>query len=258
MSDDRSVYPLPPPTSDVGGPDGHSYGAVLVGDDGLADGELRGLLAAIRFSGWIAPPRDGWIVLLGDPGDGVVADDRRGIIEVAAMIAGRAAGAVLALRVRHDRQLALVAWRRGEEVARYCSDPSREVNLGPEVLTDPIGAEYAAVFAELWGRPDAAEDLAELLDEQLDEESVYESERLGKTLRLLGLPAWIVAAGSLPRAMPTGPRPSELIRLRAGLPGTAGRVRDAAIRPLRRRRTPPPVIEDPPQGGGMGMEPWMF
>jgi hypothetical protein len=250
------VYPLPPQATDVGGPDGHSYGAVLVADDELSGGRLHDLLAAVRFSGWVAPPRDGWIVLLGDPGDGVVADGRRGIVEVAAMIAGRVPGAVLALRVRHDRQLALVAWRAGEELARYCSDPSREAGLDREVLTDPVGAEYAAVLAQLWERPDAAEDLAELLEEQLDEESVYESERLGKSLRLLGLPAWIVAAGSLPRAMPTGPRPSELTRLRAGLPGMAGRTRDAVVRPLRRRRTPPPVIQDPPRGSGP--EPWMF
>jgi hypothetical protein len=258
MSDDRGVYPVPVQTSEVGGPDGHSYGAVIVAEVDVSDAELRGILAAVRFSGWIAPPRDGRVVLLGDPGAGVVADGRRGIIEVAATIAARAAGVVLAVRVRHDRQLGLVAWRAGEEVARYCSDPSREADLGPEVLTDPIGAQYAAVFAELWERPDVAEDLAELLEEQLDEESVYESERLGKVLRLLGLPSWIVAAGSLPRAMPTGPRPAELTRLRAGLSGMAGRARDAAIRPLRRRRTPPPVIEDPPQGSGMGMERWMF
>lgn len=219
--------------------------------------DLVKLLGGIRFSGWIAPPQADWLVALGDPGDGVVADEHRGIIEVAGLLAERVSGPVLAVRVREDRQLALVAWRRGEEVARYCSDPSREPDADKEVLDEPVGAEYAGAFAELWDRPDAAQALSELLEEELDPDSVYESERLGRTLRLLGLPAWIVAAGALPRAMPRGPSVAELTRLRAGLTGVAGRSRDAILRPVRRRQIPPPVIDDPPSGG-MGLEPWMF
>ncbi|SFS06928.1 hypothetical protein SAMN04487846_2169 [Microbacterium sp. cf046] len=252
------MYPASSSDSEVGGPSGHTYGAAIVPADELTADELQGVLSEIRFSGWIAPAEDGWCVVLGDPGGGVVADGRRGIIEVAEVIAARVTGPVLAVRVLHDRQLALVAWHEGEEVARYCSDPSREPGARKDVLSEPIGAESAAVFAELWKRPDDAEKLTELLEDEIDPDSVYESERVGKTLRMLGLPAWIVAAGAGPRSMPTGPKASELVHLRAGLPGVAGRSRDALVRPIRRRQIPPPVIEDPPSGSGMDAESWMF
>jgi len=249
---------MPASSSQVGGPDGHSYGAVMVPAREAALPDLLRILNVIRFTGWVAPAEGDWLVVLGDPGDGVVADERRGIIEVGELLAERLRGPVLAVRVRHDRQLALVAWLAAEEVARYCSDPSREPEADKDVLAEPVGAEYAGAFAELWSRPDAAEQLSELLAEELDPDSVYESERLGSVLRLLALPAWIVAAGALPRAMPRGPAVSDLTRLRAGLTGVAGRSRDALLRPVRRRQTPPPVIEDPPSSAGMGFEPWMF
>lgn len=257
MRHDRGVYPIPVAPSEVGGPAGHSYGAVIVPAGALAPDELRQLLSGIRFSGWVAPPTAGWIVLIGNPGDGVVADGRRGVIEVAGTLAGRVVGPVLALRVRNDRQLGLVAWQVGEEIARYCSDPSREPGADDDVLTEPVGAESAPVLAGLVDRPDAAEDLSELLDEELDPDSVYESERLGRMLRLLGLPDWIVAAGSLPRAMPRGPKASELVRVRAGSTGMGGRIREALLRPVRRRQHPPPVIDDPPTSAG-GDDYWMF
>ena len=104
------------------------------------------------------------------------------------MLAERTAGAVLAVRVRRDRQLGIVAWRAGDEVGRYCSDPSREPGADKEVLDQPFGAELAESLAELWGRADAADELTELLEEELDPDSVYESERLRTVLRLLGLP----------------------------------------------------------------------
>ena len=69
----------------------------------------------------------------------------------APLLAERGAGAVLAVRVRRDRQLGIVAWRAGEEVGRYCSDPSREPGADKEVLDQPIGAELAQSLAELWG-----------------------------------------------------------------------------------------------------------
>lgn len=241
----------------VGGPDGYSYGAVILPADQADHTDLLHALGDIRFSGWLSPPHGGTVVVLGDPGHGVVADGRRGIIEVGELLARLLPGPILAARVLHDRQLSLVAWRTGEEVARYCSDPSIEPDSGRDVLSEPVGTEYAPALAELWHRPDAGERLLELLEEELDPDSVYESERLGSVLRLLGLPAWIVAAGTLPRRMPTGPRPAELIRLRAGATGVAGRAADALIGRLRRRQHPPAVIADPPVGSGMD-ELWMF
>ena len=249
---------MPAPESEIGGPPGYSYGAAILPADAPAPSALRDLLSGIRFSGWIAPADDGVVVVLGDPGDGVVADGRRGIIEVAGSLATGTAGPILAVRVRNDRQLALVAWRDGEEVARYCSDPSLEPGSDKDVLSEPYGAESAETFAQLWQRPDAAEKLFDLLEDELDPDSVYESERLGRVLRLLGMPDWIVAAAALPRAMPRGPKASELIRMRAGATGVAGRSRDSLLRPVRRRQHPPPVIVDPPTSGGMGDEYWMF
>jgi hypothetical protein len=249
---------MPAADSEIGGPAGYSYGAAIVPADALTPSALQDVLSGIRFSGWIAPPDDGVVVVLGDPGDGVVADGRRGIIEVAGSLALGVPGRVLAVRVRNDRQLALVAWRDGEEVARYCSDPSREPGADKDVLSEPYGAESAETFAELWGRSDAAERLLDLLEDELDPDSVYESERLGRVLRLLGMPDWIVAAAALPRPMPRGPKASELMRMRAGATGVAGRSRESLLRPVRRRQHPPPVIADPPTSGGMGDEYWMF
>jgi len=259
VRDDRGVY-LPPPTASSAddGAQGHTYGAAIIPADGITSSEALAALRGIRFSGWVAPPRDGWLVVIGDPGGGVVADGRRGVIEVAALLAQEVPGPMLAVRVRRDRQLALVAWRAGEEVARYCSDASREPGADEDVLTEPIGAEHGVTLAELWNQPDAVEPLTQLLEDELDSDSVYESERLGRMLRMLGLPAWLVAAGSLPRAMPTGPRPSEFVRLRAGRTGVEGRLLGAIIRRVRRGQDPPPVIVDPPKGGGTDFESWMF
>ncbi len=55
MRDDRGVYPVPPPGSEIGGPDGHSYGAVIVPADGTTPSIVREVLSGIRFSGWVAP-----------------------------------------------------------------------------------------------------------------------------------------------------------------------------------------------------------
>ncbi len=252
--------PPPPNLSQGDTPEyaGDSYGAALVRGDRQSLPGVVGLLRTLRFSGWIAPPADGWIVVLGDPGDGVVAAGRRGIVEVAALLAGGSASPVVAVRVKRDRQLGLVAWRGAEEVGRYSSDPSREPGADEEILSEPYGAEHAEGFAQLLDRPDAAEDLAAVLDEELDIDSVFESERLAQVLELLGLPSWLVAAGSLPRDIPTGPRAVELIRLRGGATGMAGRGRGVAIRPIRRRAAPPPIIADPPRSSGAGMDPWLF
>jgi hypothetical protein len=236
---------------------GVTYGAVILAESALPLEGVQEVLRGIRFTGWITPRREGWLVALGDPGDGVVADGRRGVIEVGGLLAEHTAAPVLAVRVRQDHQLGLVAWRGGEEVGRYCSDPSREPDADDDVLDSPIGAELAEVLAELYDRTDAAEELTELLEEELDPDSVHESERLRSILRLLGLPSWIVAAGALPKDIPTGPRARELVHLRAGATGSAGVVLSRALRPIRRRQHPPPVIADPPTGAG-GFDEWMY
>ncbi|MFH8249208.1 hypothetical protein ACH3VR_02415 [Microbacterium sp. B2969] len=253
------IPPVGMAAGETDGPDGYSYGAVLVrGDDGLRP-DVEEVLRGLRFSGWIAPSDRGWIVLLGDHGAGVVAKDRRGAIDVGADLARRLPGAVVAVQVRRDRQLAIVAWRGGDEAGRYCSDPSLEPGADADVAAEPVGSDSASAFAELAQRPDAAEALAELLEDELDPDSVFESERLRGALRLLGMPDWIVAANALPHDIPTGPRARDLMRVRVGATGAAGVLRDVFVRRLRRRRIPPAVIADPPRQGGMsGLEPWMF
>jgi hypothetical protein len=92
------------------------------------------------------------------------------------------------------------------------------------------------------------EELGEVLSEGLDPDQHIESERLGRVLRLLGLPSWLVSAWRLPRAMATGPPPRRMLRLRAGRTGVSGWVVGRAARLARRWRTPPPVLPDPPRG----------
>lgn len=246
---------------EVGGPDGYSYGALVLLTDAADAASLERILRVIRFTGWIAPASSGTQVVIGDPGAGVVAAERRGIIEVAAVVAEQLECAVLAVRVRRDRQLGVVAWRGAEELGRYDSDPSAEPGADEDVAAEPVGVAAAPEFAALAGVPEAGEKLTEILDEELERDSVSESERLRVILRLLSLPDWIVAASSLPRDIPTGPRAADLIRLRAGMRGAQGIGRNPAVRRLRRRWTPPPIIADPPRESGQGMEgiePWMF
>jgi hypothetical protein len=167
------------------------------------------------------------------------------VLEVAAELAGRFGLTLVAVRVANDRQLVLSVWADGEEVGRYVSDPSYGLR-DETVMSDPLGAEHAEDFAAAVGRPEAAEDLGELLAEELGED-VIESERLNRLLRLLGLPDWLVAASSLPRDVPGGPRSAAFTRLGAGRPGLAGRVAGRAVRVVRARRRPPPVVVDPPR-----------
>jgi hypothetical protein len=242
------------------GPSGYTYAAVLLRLDGTphAGGEVVAALRELRFSGWLAPPDErGWLVVVAASGNGTVAAGRRGVLGVGEWLAARFAVPVFAVRVADDRQLALALWSGGEEVGRYVSDPSWGLADDEGVLSQPVGAEYADAFAAGCGRPDAVDDLAELLAEELDSDSVIESERLIAVLRLLGLPRWVVAAASLPRDVPTGPRARELIRLGAGMPGVAGRVCGWVVDVVRRRRPPPPALPDPPRGAS-GHDPWLF
>ncbi|KZE94940.1 hypothetical protein AVP42_00868 [Agromyces sp. NDB4Y10] len=250
------TYAIPGSTPDGGGPIGETYGAALVriGDESLVVDALRG----IRFTGWVAPAESGWVVALGDPGDGTVATARSGVLEVGAALAAALHTVVVVARVRLDRQLVLAAFRGPDELGRYSSDPSREPGADDEVLAEPFGVEHAEAFAEAVGRADAAEELAEVLGEELDTDSVYESERLARVLGLLGLPRWIVAAGALPRDLPTGPRTKDLVRLGAGATGAKGVVQGRAAAAARRRMPPPPAIADPPRADDLGIDPWLL
>jgi hypothetical protein len=244
------VYPVPAGGEGKAGPAGYTYAAVLAR---ATSGDVLTALREIRFSGWLAPPEAGWAVAVAASGDGTVATGRRGVVGVGEWLAARLPGPVLAVRVIAERQLLLAAWTDGAELGRYVSDPS--YGLDDDTLPEPLGAEHAAAFAAACGHPEAADDLAELLADELDPDSVIESERLGRVLRLLGLPSWLVAVSSLPRDVPTGPRAAGLTRLGAGAPGFRGRVRGRVADVVRRRRPPPPAVTDAPRGGG---DPWLL
>jgi hypothetical protein len=238
----------------TGGPDGHTYAAVLVGaaGDGTRDRVLA-VLRGLRFSGWLGPADAGWVVAVAAHPAGVVATGRRDVLALAAALAHEVGGHVVAVRVLSDRQLVLAVWADGDELGRYVSDPSVGLD-DDEVLTDPLGAEHAPAFAAALDRPWAVAPLSELLDEEVDHDSVFESERLTSALRLLGLPDWLVAVPSLPRRVPGGPPPSAFTRLGAGVPGLAGRLVGAATHLVRRRLRVPPVVADPPRGAAPGAE----
>nr|WP_221377246.1 hypothetical protein [Actinoplanes polyasparticus] len=248
------VYPFGP-GPEVGGPVGDSYAVALV-RDGDAAGVL-GVLRRIRFTGWVGAAESGWLPVLAVPGNGAVASQRRGIAGAGEVLAGELGATVLVVRVLADRQLALVARVGDDEVGRYVSDPSREPGAADDVLDDPLGVSAAGGIAAAAGHPERGRELAEVLDERLDPESVIESERLARMLRLLGLPTWLVAVAALPRDIPTGPTARDLTRLGFGLPGPGGVVLARLARVVRRRRRPPPIFADPPRGGS-GMDPWLM
>ena len=241
-------------SGEAGGPAGYTYGAVLLRVKERADvrDELLATLRELRFSGWMAPPRSGWHIVV-PAGAGTVAAGRRGVVGVGEALSMRLAIATLAVRVLDDRQLVLVAWASGREVARYVSDPSREPGAEEDVLSDPFGAEGAAAVASLCDKPEVGEELYATLSEPLDPDDEIESERLGRVLRLLELPSWVVSAWRLPRDLLTGPSRRDVLRLGAGRTGPSGRIAGRAARLPRRWRPPPPVLADPPRGNA-GMD----
>jgi hypothetical protein len=236
-------------SSEPEGPAGHTYAAVLVRVGERSDGREQVItsLRRLRFTGWVAPLEDGWVPVI-PAGAGTVAAGRRGVVGVGEALAEQMTGPVVAARVLADRQLVLVAWESGQEVARYVSDPSREPDAEADVLPYPFGTEGADAVAAVCDRSAVIEELGEVLSEGLDPDQHIESERLGRVLRLLGLPSWLVSSWRLPRAMATGPAPRRMLRLRAGRTGVSGWVVGRAVRLARRWRTPPPVLPDPPRG----------
>jgi hypothetical protein len=141
-----------------------SYAGILVRLDAPAVGRQQVLevLQDVRFTGWLGPEEQGWVVAVAERGAGTVAAQHRGVLGVTEDLAGRLGATLLAVRVAADRQLVLAVWADGEEVGRYVSDPSH--GLGDTtVLSDPLGVEHADAFAAALGHPEAAEQLADVL-----------------------------------------------------------------------------------------------
>jgi hypothetical protein len=248
------TLPLGPPPASPEEYSGYTYGALALRPPGGRD-RLVGALRAVRFSGWVSPLQDGYVVAVAARASGTVAAGGRGLVELGSWLAQELDTTVAAVRVLRDRQLVLAVWTGGEEVGRYVSDPAYGLE-DKDVLPLPLGAEHAEAFATALGVPEVGGELEELLAEELDPESMIESERLTEVLRLVALPGWLVASASLPRGIPGGPPARELTRLGAGLPGVAGRLLGRAVEVVRSRRHPPPVVTDPPRASGM--DPWLF
>ncbi len=249
------ALPWGAPPASSGGPSGYTYGAIAL----RASGQRDALLAALRrtrFSGWVGPPEDGWVLAVAARAGGTVAAGRRGLLELGALLAGELGTTAVAVRVLQDRQLVIAVWEGDDEVGRYVSDPARGQD-DEDVLPLPLGAEHAEAFAAALGVPAVGAELEELLAEELDPDSVIESERLAPVLRLLGLPGWLVASAALPRDVPGGPPARAFTRLGAGVPGVRGRLLGAAAEVARKRRRPAPVVPDPPRATS-GPDPWLF
>ena len=257
----------PIPASGGDKPAGFSYDALLVRGERPA---LVEQLQRLRFSGWVGPQEDRWVVAVPTAKRGAVAGGGRGLDALAQELARSASTLAVALSVRVDRALALALFDADGEVARYASSQAvpglavappppglDEEEMVPDRLADlaalgdpvalaalagverdegPLGVEYAGRIASALGAPEAEEDLIELLGAELDDEDDIESERLMAVLDLFGLPRWVVASAALPRDVPGGPRAGEFLRLRAGRTGPGGRVRGWLGAPVRARR----------------------
>jgi hypothetical protein len=249
------ALPWGAPPVHADGPAGYTYGAVAVRCGDGRDG-LLARLRALRFTGWVGPVEDGWVLAVAARPGGTVAAGRRGLLDVGTLVAEELGTTAVALRVLHDRQLVIAVWEGADEVGRYVSDPAHGLD-DEDVLSLPLGAEHAEAFAAALGSPAAGADLEELLAEELDHESMIESERLALVLRLLGLPRWLVASPALPRDVPGGPQARAFTRLGAGVPGVPGRLLGRAAEVTRKRRRPAPVVPDPPRAAP-GLDPWLF
>src|SRR4051812_9605648 len=117
------AVPLPGPSGTSGGPSGYTYGALAVRAPDQR-GRVLAALRAIRFTGWVGPPEDEWVVAVAERAAGSVAGGRRGLLEVGAWLAPELDTTVVAVRVLRDRQLVLGVWSGDGEVGRYVSDPA--------------------------------------------------------------------------------------------------------------------------------------
>lgn len=232
-----------------GDPGGVSYSGVFAA---APREQVLGALAGLRFTGWIGPQEQRWVLAVTQSARIAVAAGRRSVAGVARDLSADLDVLTLAVEVDRDRALRLWAYDGTKGVGWFDSDPAEDDELAMtevvldelgepvlgELFTSSTGAEHAATLAQHCGADtDAAEELEELLDDELSED-VSESERLKAVLRLLGLPTWLVASGSLPRRVPGGPDAEAFTRLGAGHTGIAGWLSGALTRPLRRRSRP--------------------
>lgn len=220
------------PDGGQGGPAGSSYCGIFSAAPREA---LLTVLADLRFSGWVGPQQEGWVVSVPTRVRGAVAGSKMTAPDVARELSRRGGGASFSATVIQDRLLELHAYDDGERLLSYYSDPTVVDPYNDELSPDPMGAQDAPAFAAAAGRPDAGADLEELLEEPLSSSEI-ESERITKVLRLLGAPTWVVSADALPKDVPAGPRAKEFTHLGAGKEGVRGHLDDALRGIVRKKK----------------------
>ena len=221
------TLPLPGATPEPDGVAGETYGAALVASDGATRDAVVGVLRDIRFTGWIAPPDGGWIVAIGDPGDGTVAADRRGVLEVAAVLADRLGTTAFAVRCAGT---ASSCSPRGTDPRN--SAGTRATRRTSRAPTSRCSANRTAptMPTPSRSRPDARRGRGTRGRARRGARS-RQRVRIrtpARVLGLLGMPRWLVASASLPRDIPTGPGARRWSGSGAGEPGAMGRLRGRA------------------------------
>jgi hypothetical protein len=93
-------------------------------------------LVGRRFSGWVGPQQQAWVLAVASTADGPVAGARRPIEVLTAELAAALATVALAVRVHRDRVLYLTGWHAGEHLGDYVSDPSVETPSGEVPVED--------------------------------------------------------------------------------------------------------------------------
>lgn len=215
----------------LSGPSGFTYAGIMARAprDVVLD-----TLGAARFSGWVGPQEQDWVVAVPTRSHGAVARNRMRLPDVARSLADATQGPVIAALVDNDEVLWLWAFDADTDLGSYLSAPSTAFPDDDEAGIEPEGSEVGGVLAAAVGRPEVAEALEEALAEELTED-VNESERLTAVCRLLGLPEWLVSSTALPKDVGGGPRAAELTKLGAGRKGVRGSV-DGAVRGMVRKR----------------------
>ncbi len=229
------------PVSMGEGTSGLSYSGVFVRTDRE---RVLAELAALRFSGYVGPQEEDWVVAIAGNPLAKVAGGKRRIDDVARDLASTLEVVTLAAEVDRDTRLRLWTFDGDDALPVFDSAPPEAdgggfalddfgnpvMSDGAFVDVDMIAASMLATFAV----DDPDDRLSDTLGEDLGEDT-SESERLVAVLRILGLPTWIVSSDSLPRRVPGGPDRSEVTRLGAGRQGVSGVLADAIRRPVRPR-----------------------
>lgn len=203
-------------------------------------------LRELRFTGYVGPQEDRWVLSIAGNPLAKVAGSKRRIADLARDLASGLAVVTLAAEVEKDARLRLWAFDGEEPLPEYDSDPPDDDDEPGGIVLDDFGnpvmgagacADNEMVAASLlstFGAEDEEGALTELLEEDLGEDT-NESERLTSILRVLGLPTWIVSSDSLPRRVPGGPDKEQVLRLGAGKTGVQGWLADTVRRPVRPR-----------------------